>query len=135
LSTNLSCQLDGLLYQVQAQGQGLALRGADVTIVSRPDSPSELFWEGRLLPHTLSTKPVKQRQAVDSKGVDSKVDLAVKRRTPSQPIGPPLETPNGSAAWQQACKGRIRPHQSPSCHSSRLIYVSRGHFYLALTVV
>ena len=87
LSSNLSCQLDGLLYQVRATGQGLSLRGADVDIVTHPDSATEILWQGRVLPHTLSSKPIKQREAVDGKDVNAKVEQALARRTPPQPIG------------------------------------------------
>lgn len=101
LSGNLSCQLDGMLYQVQATGQGLALRGADVDIVTHPCSATELLWQGRVLPHTCSSKPIKQREAVDAKEVNTKVEQALTRRTPSQPIGHPwkkrMATPPGTA--------------------------------------
>jgi hypothetical protein len=89
LSSNLSCQLDGLLYQVQPAGQGLGLRGADVTIVTHPASATELLWQGRLLPHTRSSKPVRQHEAVDGKDVNDKVEQALVRRTPPQPTGHP----------------------------------------------
>ncbi|WP_313032506.1 ISNCY family transposase [Massilia alkalitolerans] len=89
LSSNLSCQLDGLLYQVQPADRGLALRGADVTIVTNPISPTEVLRQGRVLPHTLSSKAVRQHEAVDGKEVNAKVDRALSRRTPPQPIGHP----------------------------------------------
>ena len=101
LSGNLSCQLDGMLYQVQATGQGLALRGADVDIVTHPCSATELLWQGRVLPHTCNSKPIKQREAVDAKDVNTKVEQALTRRTPPQPIGHPwkkrMATPPGTA--------------------------------------
>jgi transposase len=101
LSRNLSCQLDGMLYQVQATGQGLALRGADVDVVTHPASATELLWQGRVLPHTCNSKPVKQREAVDAKDVNTKVEQALTRRTPPQPIGHPwkkrMATPPGTA--------------------------------------
>ena len=101
LSGNLSCQLDGMLYQVQATGQGLALRGADVDIVTHPASATELLWQGRVLPHTCNSKPIKQREAVDAKDVNTKVEQALTRRTPPQPIGHPwkkrMATPPGKA--------------------------------------
>lgn len=89
LSSNLSCQFDGLLYQVQPTDRGLALRGAEVTIVTHPASATAVLWQGRVLPHTLSSKAVKQHAAVDGKEVNSKVDRALSRRTPPQPIGHP----------------------------------------------
>ena len=89
LSSNLSCQLDGLLYQVHVEGQGLALRGAEVILITHPDCTTEIIWQGRLLPHTCSIKAVKQQAAVDGKGVNDTVEKALKRRTPPQPIGHP----------------------------------------------
>lgn len=89
LSGNLSCQMDGLLYQIQPADRGLALRGADVSIVTHPSSPTEVLWQGRVLPYTLSTKAVKRQDAVDGKEVNSKVDRALSRRTPPPPVGHP----------------------------------------------
>jgi transposase len=93
LSTNLSCQFDGMLYQVQTQGQGLGLRGADITIVTHPDNATEVIWDGRTLPYTLSIKPVKQHEAVDGKEVNAKVEQALSRRTAPRPIGHPWKRP------------------------------------------
>lgn len=89
LSGNLSCQLGGLLYQVRVEGQGLALRGAEVILATHPDCTTEVIWQGRILPHTCSIKPVKQQAAVDGKGVNDMVEAALKRRTPPKPIGHP----------------------------------------------
>lgn len=101
LSSNLSCQRNNLLYQVQASGQGLALRGADVTILTHASAATEIVWQGQVLPHTCSSKPVKQRLAVDGKEVNGTVEQALKRRTPPQPIGHPwkkrMAAPPGSA--------------------------------------
>jgi transposase len=100
LSNNLSCQFEGLLYQVQTTGQGLALRGADVTIVTHPGSATEIVWQGRVLQHTRSSRPVKQREAVDGKDVNRKVEQALDRRAAPQPIGHPwkqrMGTPPGA---------------------------------------
>jgi transposase len=93
LSNNLSCQMEGLLYQVQPADRGLALRGADVTIVTHPASATEVLWEGRVLPHTLSSKAVRQQLAVDGKEVNRKVERALGRRTPPQPVGHPWKRP------------------------------------------
>lgn len=104
LSNNLSCQLDGLLYQVQPADRGLALRGADVTIVTNPASPTEVLWQGRVLPHTLSSKAVRQHEAVDGKEVNSKVDRALSRRIAPQPVGHP---------WKK--KMSTAPGMAPVC--------------------
>lgn len=105
LSKNLSCQFEGLLYQVQTTGQGLGLRGAEVTIVTHPVTPTSILWQGRVLGHTCSTKAVKQHQAVDSKDLNHKVNQVLAKR-PAQPIGHPwkrrMATPHGTTPVQAA---------------------------------
>lgn len=117
LSSNLSCQLDGLLYQVAPTDRGLALRGADVSIVTHPECATEVLWQGRLLPHTLSRKAVKQHKAVDGKEVNSKVDRALSRRTPPQPVGHPWKKKmslDPGMAPPCAQFEHIRPHLAPA---------------------
>lgn len=89
LSSNLSCQFDGLLYQIKSADRGLSLRGADVTLVTHHQGETEVLWQGRVLPHTCSSKAIKQHAAVDGKAVNDKVEQALARRMPSQPIGHP----------------------------------------------
>ncbi len=129
LSGNLSCQLDGMLYQVQATGQGLALRGADVDVVTHPASATELLWQGRVLPHTCNSKPIKQREAVDAKDVNTKVKQALTRRTPPQPMGH-----HGKNAWPPRPAQRKHAPNSrtpkPTWPQSDLL--PRRHFYLGL---
>lgn len=100
LSSNLSCQFEGLLYQIKSADQGLSLRGADVTLITHHQSKTEVLWQGRVLPHTCSSKAIKQHAAVDGKAVNDKVEQVLARRMPSQPIGHPwkkrMATPPGS---------------------------------------
>lgn len=104
LSSNLSCQLDGLLYQVQPADRGLALRGADVTIVTNPGCATEVLWQQRVLHHTLSSKAVRRHEAVDGKEVNAKVDRALSRRTSPQPVGHPWKKKMATAPGvTQAC--------------------------------
>jgi transposase len=107
LSSNLSCQLDGVLYQVQTEGQGLGLRGADVTIVTHPESATEVLWEERTLPYTLSTKPIRQREAVDAKEVNGKVEQVLSRRTPPQPVGHPWKRPMATSPGRTPAKAEF----------------------------
>lgn len=100
LSNNLSCQLDGLLYQVQPADRGMSLRGADVTIVTNPESATEVLWQGRVLSHTTSSKGIRQHAAVNGKDVNGKVDIALGRRTPPQPIGHPWKQKMATAPGQ-----------------------------------
>lgn len=98
LSSSLSCQDRGMLYQITSADRGLALRGAKVAIVRSPCGITEILWEGRALPYTCSSKPLKQRDAVDGKAVNSKVEQALsRRRTPPQPIGHPWKLPMAAA--------------------------------------
>lgn len=100
LSGNLSCQFNGLLYQVGGEGLDRTLRGTEVTIVTHPDSAPEIVWKERVLTYTCRSKPVKQQEAVDGKSVNGKVEKALARRTPPQPIGHPwkqrMDTPRGA---------------------------------------
>jgi transposase len=98
LSNNLSCQHEGLLYQVHSADQGLALRGAHVSVVAHSDGNKELLWQGRVLPHTCSIKPGKQgAPAVDGKAVNAKVEQALRHRQyPSKAIGHPWKQPMAS---------------------------------------
>lgn len=102
LSSSLSCQYAGQLYQVQSQDQGLGLRGAQVTILVRSDGKLEVLWRDKSLPFTSCGKPVKQTPAADSKAVNALVEFAVHRRIP-KPVG---------HAWKQ--KMELQPGQSPA---------------------
>ncbi|MFC5511511.1 helix-turn-helix domain-containing protein [Massilia jejuensis] len=96
--------IDDATSEVQPADRGLALRGADVTIVTHPASPTEVLWQGRVLPHTLSSKAIRQQEAVDGKEVNRKVDRALSRRTPPQPVGHP---------WKK--KMSTAPGKAPPC--------------------
>lgn len=105
LSKNLSCQHEGLLYQVHSADQGLALRGAQVSIIEHQDEKKELLWQGRALPYSCSTKPGKQAAAIDGKAVNAKVENALSQRQyKSKDIGHPwkqrMTTPPGTVPVQ-----------------------------------
>ncbi len=104
LSPNLSCQYGGVLYQVHSADRGLALRGAGITVVQHVNGAVELVWQDRPLEYTTSSNPEKQGPSVDGKDVNGKVDVALSRRGPPQPIGHPwkrpMATPPGQAAIQ-----------------------------------
>ena len=117
LSSNLSCQLEGLLYQVEPADRGLALRGADVTVVTHPESATEVLWEGRVLSHTTSRKAVRQQEAVNGKDVNGKVDIALGRRTPPQPIGHPWKQKMASPPGQTPPRAQFehtKAHMAPA---------------------
>lgn len=120
LSSNLSCQLEGLLYQVQPADRGMALRGADVTIVTHPESATEMLWQGRVLSHTVSSKGIRQHAAVNGKDVNGKVDIALGRRTPPQPIGHPWKQKMVTAPGQTPPRAQFehtKAHMIPASSS------------------
>jgi hypothetical protein len=94
LSKNLSCQYEGQLLQVQTQGQGLALRGAHVTVHQHHDGAIELTWQGRPLAFEVVMKPQKQPPAVSGKEVNARVDNALKKRS--------AWVPKSSHPWKKA---------------------------------
>lgn len=80
LSKNLSCQFERQLLQVKTQSQGLALRGARVTVHCHHDGRMELTWQGRALAFERSTKATKQSEPADGKAVNARVDWALDQR-------------------------------------------------------
>ncbi|KXW56425.1 ISNCY family transposase [Ferrovum sp. PN-J185] len=83
LSNNLSFQYEGQLIQVQTNGQGLALRQANVTLCQHFDGTQELLWQKRRMAFTVMTKAQKQAAEADSKTVNTRVDIALAQRTRS----------------------------------------------------
>jgi len=102
LSSNLSCQYRGNLYQVQSAGTGVGLRGASVTVLSHMDGAIELLWKERVLPFDSRPQPEKQAKAVDAKGVNAKVEQALRRRTAPPPVGHPWKQSMGHLPGQPA---------------------------------
>jgi len=80
LSSNLSCQHQGQLFQVQSSGSGLALRGAQVILHHHIDGAQEIRWRNRTLSTTVMSKAVRQAEEADSKTVNQRVDHALKTR-------------------------------------------------------
>lgn len=79
LSKNLSCQFENVLLQVKTASQGLALRGARVTIHCHHDARMEMLWQGRPLAFHTSHKPERQTPA-DGKAINARVDRALAKR-------------------------------------------------------
>lgn len=117
LSKNLRCQFDGRLLQIQTQGAGLGLRGAQVTVHSYTDGRTEIIWRGRNLTFAETEKPVWQAPSVAGKEVNAKVQWALakckgmpqaanhpwKKWRPKPdpallPVGALFDHPKGSAA-------------------------------------
>ena len=81
LSKNLSCQHQGQLFQVQTQGTGLAMRGAQVTLHQHMDGSQEIRWRQRTLCYTVLTRAQRQTAAADSKAVNARVDQVLAKRS------------------------------------------------------
>lgn len=83
LSKNLSCQHDGVLFQVKTASSGLSMRGALVTVHRHHDGATELRWQGRTLAYatlTPSSSPESQCKPVDGKQVNDLVDHIIATR-------------------------------------------------------
>ncbi len=80
LSKNLSCQVDGRLLQIQTEGAGLGLRGAQVTVHRHTDGRTEIIWRGRNLAFAETDQPVRQAPPVAGKEVNAKVQWALDKR-------------------------------------------------------
>lgn len=80
LSSNLSCQHQGQLFQVQTSGSGLALRGTKVALHFHMDGTQEILWQNRTLSITVMSKAVRQAEEADSKTVNQRVDQALLTR-------------------------------------------------------
>lgn len=102
LSANLSFQHLGLVYQIATEGQGLSLRGANVTLLTYPDGKREIRWQERSLSFTTMPKASRPPSIVDGKTINAAVDRAIQARRPPQPIGHPwkqkMPTPPGNPA-------------------------------------
>jgi hypothetical protein len=85
LSKNLSCQHEKKLLQVKTEGHGLSLRGAKVVVHSHSDGSMELLWRGRALAFETFVKPPVQHAPVDGKGINARVDCALKKRAGTVP--------------------------------------------------
>ena len=86
LSTNLSCQFEKVTLQVTNMEQGLALRGAKVTVHRHSDARLELRWQGKSLAFERIQKPsrqgknVEQSGTVDGKEINVRVNTALTKR-------------------------------------------------------
>ena len=95
LSKNLSCGHEKKLLQVKTAGQGLSLRGAKVVVHSHSDGSMELLWQGRALAFETFVKPPVQHAPVDGKGINARVDCALRAGT----------VPAKNHPWKKAADG------------------------------
>ena len=86
LSKNLSCQFEKVTLQVSSVEQGLALRGAKVTVHRHGDGRLELRWQGKILAFERRQKPSRQARkeaqsaTVDGKELNARVNTVLTKR-------------------------------------------------------
>lgn len=86
LSKNLSCQYDRTTLQIKGEENGLAMRGAKVTIHRHSDGRMSCRWQGRILGFERVQKPSKQHTKVvqsapvEGKELNARVNAALTKR-------------------------------------------------------
>lgn len=97
LSKNLSCQYEGVLFQIKTSSSGLSLRGAKVQVHQHHDGATELRWQGRKLAFDTLARPARAaRQAppADGKQVNGLVDDIIAAR--------PRHMPQAAHPWKKS---------------------------------
>lgn len=79
LSKNLTVQANNVIYQIQTDRPGYALRNAQVTICENAQGEVTILYKNKPLAYTLFHKPIRQAEIVDSKTLDRQI------RTPKPP--------------------------------------------------
>ena len=86
LSKNLSCQFEKEMLQVTSVGQGLAMRGAKVTVHRHTDGRLELRWQGKILAFERRQQPSRQGKkeeqsaTVDGKELNARINTVLTKR-------------------------------------------------------
>lgn len=86
LSKNLSCQFEKETLQVTSVEQGLAMRGAKVTVHRHGDGRLELRWQGKILAFERRQRPSRQGKkeeqlaTVDGKELNTRINTALTKR-------------------------------------------------------
>jgi hypothetical protein len=79
LSKNLTVQANNVIYQIQSNRPGYALRNAQVTVCETAQGDVTILYNHQSLPYTIYHKPLRQAEVADSKSLDRKL------RTPTSP--------------------------------------------------
>ncbi len=70
LSKNLTVQSNHVIYQIQSERPGYALRNAQVTVCENAQGDVTILYKHQPLAYTISHKPIRQAAVVDSKSLD-----------------------------------------------------------------
>jgi transposase len=73
LSKNLTVQANQVIYQIQSDRPGYALRHAQVTVCHNPQGAVTILYKNQPLAYTLYQNPPRQAEVVDSKTLDRKL--------------------------------------------------------------
>lgn len=79
LSKNLTVQFKNVIYQIQSNRPGYALRNAKVTVCENAKGDVTILYHNKLLSYTIYQKPTQQSTVVDSKTLNRQL------RTPTPP--------------------------------------------------
>jgi hypothetical protein len=79
LSKNLTVQANKVIYQIQTDRPGYALRNAQVTICENAQGEVSILYNHKPLAFTIFHKPIRQAEVVDTKTLDRQI------RTPTPP--------------------------------------------------
>ena len=79
LSKNLTVQANKVIYQIQTDRPGYALRNAQVTICQNAQGEVTILYNNKPLAYTIFQKPIRQAEVVDTKTLDRQI------RTPKPP--------------------------------------------------
>ena len=75
LSKNLTVQSNKVIYQIQSNRPGYALRNAQVTICENSKGEVTILYKNKPLSYTIYHKPIRQAEVVDTKTLDHHINV------------------------------------------------------------
>jgi len=106
LSKNLTLSYNNVVYQIQTNRPGYALRQAQVEVRERWDGQLTILYKGRPLDYTVYREPPKQAELISSKMLNPELDERAASRKKRKVYVPPKDHP-----WR---KFRINNTTDPS---------------------
>ncbi len=93
LSKNLTLSYNNVIYQIQTNRPGYALRQAQVEVRERWDGQLAICYKGRPLNYTLYREPPKQAELITSKMLNPELDAQVAAKKKRPVYVPPKDHP------------------------------------------
>jgi hypothetical protein len=75
LSKNLTVQSNNVIYQIQSDRPGYALRKAHVTVCENPKGEITILYNNKPLSYTIYHKAIRQAEVVDTKTLDRQIKI------------------------------------------------------------